>query len=195
MRYVAFDIETLGLEAQTCDVIEIGAILDNTESLAPIDQLPRWHCYVAKGLYTGQPYAMAMNWRILKRIADREEGYNYFKPENITYSFLSWLSSLQVNIDDGVVFFGKNVGAFDMGFMDQRIPEWNKIKRSHRYGDFGMYFWDLTKDHRRLPSLDDCLERAGIAKRTNHTALDDAELVVLLTRHVIEKKMYSARPI
>ena len=58
MHYLSIDIETLGLNPDTCDVIEIAAIYDNG---LPLDKLPTFHCFVDQPVYSGEIYAMAMH--------------------------------------------------------------------------------------------------------------------------------------
>ena len=44
LPYVSIDIETTGLDPETCQTLEIGAVFDNWT--LPIRELPTFHCYV-----------------------------------------------------------------------------------------------------------------------------------------------------
>lgn len=78
---------------------------------------------------------------------------------------------------------GKNFSGFDRLFLeapeDVRLQEEVDIK--HRVIDPAIFFWN-PKDDEALPNTDECLKRAGISKRTDHTAVSDARNVIELMR-------------
>ena len=53
MPYVSIDIETTGLDPETCQILEIGAVFDNWT--LPIRDLPTFHCYVVHKQIVGSP--------------------------------------------------------------------------------------------------------------------------------------------
>ena len=55
MRYVSIDLETTGLDAINNDIIEFGAVLDDLADMKPLEELPRFHAYICKEEYRGQP--------------------------------------------------------------------------------------------------------------------------------------------
>ena len=64
MPYVSIDIETTGLDPETCQILEIGAVLDDWTK--PIDELPVYHRLVYHKEYRGSAYALAMNANLLE---------------------------------------------------------------------------------------------------------------------------------
>ena len=59
MRYVAIDTETTGLDFETCHVIEIGAIVEDTEHPElTFKQVPKFSYILEWPIYTGQAYAI-----------------------------------------------------------------------------------------------------------------------------------------
>ena len=72
MKYVSIDIETTGLDPETCQVLQIGAVIEDTEQVLPIDQLPKFNCIVENQSYTGSPYALWLNSNLLKKLGDME---------------------------------------------------------------------------------------------------------------------------
>jgi len=131
MQYVSIDIETLGLEPDTCDVIEFGAVLDDL-ARPPHSGMPTFHCYITKDqdIYQGQPYAMSMHSEKLRRIANREKGFTYLPGDMLDEVFSDWLEGEGVN--GTVVAAGKNFQGFDMRFL--RRLGFGKITKLHHVG-------------------------------------------------------------
>jgi|694.fasta_scaffold08002_17 oligoribonuclease len=186
--YVSIDIETLGLNSESCDTIEFGAVLDDLKS--PIDSLPIFHCYLVKDNYRGEPYAMSMHAKKLEIIAARTLGYNYLEPLHLDAEFASWLKShgvAEVEKPQGgatlkISVAGKNFATFDMAFLN-KIPNWGtSISIKRRIIDPAVLYFD-PKTMEELPDLESCLAIAGIQKQVTHNAVDDALDVVKCLRY------------
>jgi len=171
--YVSIDIETTGLDPDTCQILEIGAVIDDWTT--PVDELPVFHCYIDNGEIVGQPYALAMNTNILRAIAERKG-----KHVAVVASCLwNWLcaNGLQQGPD---TFAGKNFAKFDLQFL-KYLPGWDRLEICHRSIDPGMLFWNPAIDN-GVPSTEVCMERAGLTGPVAHTAVEDAKTVVELIR-------------
>lgn len=178
--YVSIDIETTGLDPEWCQVIEFGAVLEDW--VTPVENLPRFHRYVVHDQIVGEPYALAMNAEILRRIATGEKGYLYVKPSQLGGEFQSWLMQNRVIVESSQAFIaaGKNFASFDRQFL-RRIPSFRYVKIHHRSIDPAMLFWNPTIDA-EPPSTKTCMERAGIAGEVAHTAVEDAIAVIKMVR-------------
>jgi oligoribonuclease (3'-5' exoribonuclease) len=185
MPFVSIDIETLGLDPDTCDVIEFGAVIHHMEKT--LEELPRYHCYLTKRVYSGEPFAMAMHSKILARIAAREDGWVYLNHDFLGEDFADWLAEQGYNRQDPddpikIVAAGKNFAGFDQRFL-RRIDNFDRwIKIHHRVMDPCMMYFDPKKDE-TPPSLEVCLQRAGINKSVQHTAVEDAIDVIRCLRY------------
>ena len=179
MKYASIDIETLGLNPETCDVIEFGCVLDDLNERKPLDELPQFHAYITQpnNLYKGEPYAMAMHSVILKRIANKEKGYQYIPSETLKYRFIEWLESHNQLIT--IIAAGKNFQSFDMRFL--RLLDFDGDLIHHRTLDPGSMWFDPKID-KFLPNLQTCLTRTGVKKTVKHTAIDDAISVIQCIR-------------
>jgi DNA polymerase III alpha subunit (gram-positive type) len=180
LKYVSIDIETTGLNPDTCQVLELGAVIEDW--ISPIDKLPTFRRILFNKPIVGEPFALALNANLLKLIANppTELEYLFVKPDDLGYDFANWLS--QNNIDPKHIQpAGKNFAAFDAQFLN-RLSRFNEyVKFNHRTIDPSMLFWHL--DDEGLPGTKECMERAGIDGKVAHTAVEDAIAVIKMVRY------------
>lgn len=183
-RYISIDIETTGLDPETCQILEIGAVIDDW--VFPIKKLPTFHCYVQHPEYHGEPYALALNHKILKILAKCDCNC-ILQPFEVFERFNKWLQSNC--FQDRITIAGKNFGSFDLQFL-KRLSSFQLITDyfCHRYIDPAMLYWEPNIDGSTLPNLKKCLARAGMMDEVTHTAVEDARLVIKLIRHYYDKK-------
>jgi len=130
--YVSIDLETTGLDPNACQILEVGAVIDDWKT--PVEELPTFHCYVDNGDYLwGSPYALSMHPKILRRIATKEKGYDYVEPNKVAGWFQHWLMAHGINPDKHhITAAGKNFASFDRQFLKQ-LPDWEDfVKTQHR---------------------------------------------------------------
>lgn len=195
-KFVSIDIETTGLDTEKCQIIEIGAVIDDW--LDPIHQPPTFHCYVKQHMYVGEPYAMSMHSEIFRRIATQEDGYNYWYPSEAAGQLGRWMEEngayqidpTKPDREARAVVAGKNFGTFDDRFL-RRLPHFDEwVKYHHRLIDPAMLFWNPLTDT-VPPSLKVCMERAGLEGEVAHTALDDALVVAKLIHIAVGRQVQS----
>jgi len=204
MRYVSIDLETSGLDPEKNQILEFGAILEDTDKCLGFDEIPKFSCIIEHKEIVGQPIALNMNVRIINilsslwmakkedRAAIRKK-FNIIGKDELVSNFLNWLApyfatkensceDLQLYSYDFVLnIAGKNYASFDGRFLE-KIPVWKEmVKYSHKIIDPATLYVDWNKDE-NLPSLDECLKRAGIEKTVTHTAVEDAWDVIQVLR-------------
>ena len=187
MKYVSIDIETTGLNPETCQILELAAVVDDLRTQKPLDQLPKFQTLVRHPFYQGEPYALAMHPAIFKKLAaappnlDHPSGDGIIDVEGVMAKFFNFLTGPGgYNPGDTIVPAGKNFAAFDKNFID-KLPDRYRIRFRHRTLDPGMLFIRLGEDL-EPPDSKKCMERAGLAGEVAHTALEDALMVVKLLR-------------
>ena len=183
MRCISLDLETTGLDPETCDIIEFGAVLDDLSNPQPLESLPRFHTYIIKEQFKGQPYALSMHPKIFRRIAEKEEGYNYVYPDKLGKAFKDFLLQNGYKEEKGLVYInvaGKNFAAFDLQFL-KKTNFMNYVRISSRILDPAILYFN--KDDERLPGTEECLRRAGFEPKVAHTAIEDSLDVIKLLRH------------
>lgn len=187
MRYISIDIETLGLDPLNHSTIQFGAVLEDTENVLPLADLPRFECLVSHHNYVGTPYAMAMHHELFVELAKGDKSTKLIVSHfRLAEQFHDWLKShgflekgngtIQINVA------GKNFATFDKLFLEQ-LPNWHKnIVITQRILDPAILYWDAFTDD-KLPNLEECKKRAGLSTTTvAHTAVEDALDVIELLR-------------
>lgn len=203
MKYVSIDLETTGLNPETCQIVEFAAVLDDLENPKPIEQLPKFQAYIVTDavavyhqlgeVYTGEPYALSMHSAIFRRIAKRESGFQYLERDVLMKEFRkflvanNWMPKPEISgrtdLEHGkinITAAGKNFGVFDLPFLKKHVWDWDNIQFEHRVIDPAMFF--LTPQDQKVPDSATCLKRAGLDDVVAHTALEDALMVVRLVR-------------
>lgn len=178
MKYVSIDIETTGLDKETCSILAIGAVVVDTNNPNK-EEYPEFYLEVLLEGTTivGEPIALVMNNELIKRNLEvRDEGQVYNK-DILLMSFNGFLRTHFGR--DKILVAGKNTGSFDIPFIEkefERVGRKKEINFGHRVLDIGTLFYKHGDSH--IPNLKECLERAGINKEVSHNALEDAWDVV-----------------
>jgi oligoribonuclease (3'-5' exoribonuclease) len=173
--YVSIDIETTGLNPENCQVLEIGAVIEDWVS--PIARLSKFHCLVKYDIYQGQPFALSLNKELFELLHEQPDEVTILRPEQVYPCFRDWLT--EHGITGTVTPAGKNFSGFDKQFL-YKLPGF-KLRFSHRAIDPAMLYWKPDIDD-KLPGMELCLERAGLYPAVSHVALEDAEQVIKLVR-------------
>ena len=193
MRIVSIDLETTGLNPDTCEIIEFGAVLDNGDG-KPISEADTFRFRVKKSTYKGEPYALAMHSELFKTIAeshcDYTEGNDLIGPPYMLgRCFGQWLTARGVPSHNFNVV-GKNFANFDARFLNRMATGRTCFQWNHRILDPASMF--VRRDDVSLPSTQECINRALMSEAFRedyealigvmHTALYDAQIVVALIR-------------
>jgi len=191
--YISIDIETTGLDEDTCQVIEFAAVIDDLVS--PVEDLPVFRKIILHDYLVGQPYAMSMHSKLFiemdginKNLQPVFESY-WCRPGQLSEHFMKWCDVwekyMHINLHSRGKFIvsGKNFAGFDWQFL-KPLPGW-EVPINHRIVDVGMLYFDILTDD-LPPSTLDCMRRAGLVPEAEHTAKGDARDVVRLIRRKIE---------
>ncbi|MHC4297959.1 MAG: 3'-5' exonuclease [Planctomycetota bacterium] len=184
--YVSIDIETTGLDHDRCQIIEVGAVIDDWTT--PFKLLPTFRCYVDHGEFRGQPFALSLHPKIFRYIAtngkDAEEEVDIVEPDCVGGIFQEWLGQNGIFPHARhITPAGKNFSSFDLQFLN-KLPDWEEcVPTQHRAADPGNLYWDPRIDLNGLPDTLTCMKRAGLQGEVAHTATEDAMIVVKLIRN------------
>jgi len=198
MKYISIDIETTGLSPEENQILQIGAVIEDTDQVKELNQLPTFNCIVEHNSYLGQAGAIHLNSKIFKTLAELEKAtldkklaikreHNILPEKLVVQSFSMWLiangfepnKSGQIHITAA----GKNFATFDKLFLEKLINWKSKIIVRQRILDPTCYFIDWKNDE-VLPNLSLCKQRANLDSEVSHDALDDAFDVIKILRKV-----------
>ena len=142
MRIVSIDIEGTGLDIEKHDILEFGAVLDDTDyPEVPLLELPKFHCYFLKNEYVGEAYAIGMHNQIWQKIGEfQRNGKNpnndlFIRPDkfgNIFKGFLIKHGYQEIGNRVPIIAAGKN-------FASSRSLHNNQEKNSYRTELEGLY--------------------------------------------------------
>lgn len=196
MKYVSIDIETTGLDRINDQVLEVGAIIEDTEKQLSFDEIPKFSAILKHNRITGSPYALNLNSRIIEILSnipnkDDDSYLDYIKnnhiinPHDLGLALYTFLSSNGFEDNSRnrieIITAGKNFQSFDKPFL-QNIPNFNSfITFNRRVIDPTTLYIDFKNDN-NLPSLNKCLERANINTSVQHSGVSDAWDVIQILR-------------
>lgn len=187
MKYVSIDIETTGRDPKRHQILEIGAIIEDTKLKLPFEECPKFHRLLYHNEIIGEPFALAMNADLIKKISGEYQklstvpGYKsnlaIFSSEVIR-DFLLFLTANK--LVSKVTAAGKNFGSFDRLFLNE-LPNGNALPLNYRSIDPAMYFIEWEFDA-AVPDSMTCKERAAVKPQMLHRAIEDAWDMIQLLR-------------
>lgn len=190
MKYLSIDLETTGLDESWCQVLEIAAVLaDTNDKTTPVESLPTWTCRLWHKRIQGEPYALWLNAELIKDM-DRARkdvefatAHRYMHPEKVFWTLDEWVKNELGSEYKKIAPAGKNYGTFDSRFL-WALPAWCREQLLHRRALDPAAAFILPGDE-RPPDLKTCIERAGLTdwdESKHHKAVEDARVVVRLLR-------------
>ena len=68
MRYISIDVETTGLDPENCQILSIGAVIEDTLNQLPFEELPTFHGVIKRENVSGSLFALNMNRDLIETI-------------------------------------------------------------------------------------------------------------------------------
>jgi len=177
MKYISLDLETTCLTPSPENILMISMVVENTEDVKPLEELPHFTCFVDQEDFKGSAFALGMNGWILDIISNRVENKTGYP----VYCLDSWvpdaLEFIKKHFPNGRAnLAGKNVAVFDYQFLPQAI----QAKFRHRMIDPGSIFLDWNQD--KIMGLGDVKKTLKLDSYVSHNAYEDALDVIRILR-------------
>lgn len=181
MKYVSIDIESTGIDSEFCQILSVGAVIEDTENLLPFEKIPKFHAIILRDRIQGEPFALNMNKDIIEIINAKKEVDNAIlikEDELVDHLILFFKTN---NLQGRITVAGKNYTGFDKKFLE-KVEGWDRLNIHRRVIDPAPLFMNWKED-RELPDLSLCKLRAGISGAVSHSAIEDAWDVVQVLRN------------
>jgi len=68
MKYLSIDIETTGLDRENCQILSVAAIVEDTKTKLPFDEIPKFHVAIKRPSINGDMYAINLNRDLIEAI-------------------------------------------------------------------------------------------------------------------------------
>lgn len=195
--YIAFDLETTGLNRENSHILEIAGILD--DGIKPIEELDTFHAILKWERFDwAEPYALSMNPELIQIIAGRKPHDALMAPATALAKFTEFVmvaGRLAYDYDKNkgwdrpsqkIYLAGKNVASFDLPILENNFKMisdinivWKIIAPFIHYKilDVGSMYYDGA-----IPSLGDINKLTGRDGEVKHRAIDDAMDIVYAVR-------------
>ena len=67
MVYVSIDVETTGLDTQNHQLLSVGAVIEDTNNILPIEELPQIHIAILRENIHGSVFAINLNKKLIEK--------------------------------------------------------------------------------------------------------------------------------
>jgi len=130
MKYVSIDIETTGLDREKCEILSIGAVIEDPSKLLPIDELPRFHVAIKRNGFYGEPTALTMNSELIGAITQYQNAQDQDeKNDLVQMTGMQFLDESEVVVEFYYWLYANGMVERDMGdLMDRHVTKTNHPK-------------------------------------------------------------------
>ena len=87
MKYISIDVETTGLDPENCQILSIGAVIEDTHLPIPFEDLPKFHAVIKRENVSGSIFALNMNRDLIQAMKDHSEARTEDEKKLVEESF------------------------------------------------------------------------------------------------------------
>lgn len=98
MKYISIDIETTGLDPETCQILSIGAVIEDTLNPIPFEDLPKFHGVIKRENVSGSLFALNMNRELIETIVQYSAAQDQDEKNDIVH-----MTGMQFYQEDEIV--------------------------------------------------------------------------------------------
>lgn len=160
MKYLSIDIETTGLNPENCQILSVGIVVEDTNNIKPIEELPSLHIAILRENICGSVFAINLNKKLIeninsyqiekmddnKEIISKETNTVYLKEENVVERIFEFLWDNNIRFDDWETStFSKAVrikNGVSYPILSSNIPKTHLNVAGKNFGTFDKLFLD-----------------------------------------------------
>ena len=98
MKYISIDIETTGLDPENCQILSIGAVIEDTLNQLPFEELPTFHGVIKRENVSGSLFALNMNRDLIETIVQYSTAQDQDEKNDIVH-----MTGMQFYHEDEIV--------------------------------------------------------------------------------------------
>ena len=87
MKFISIDVETTGLDPENCQILSIGAVIEDTHLPIPFEDLPKFHAVIKRENVSGSIFALNMNRDLIQAMKDHSEARTEDEKKLVEESF------------------------------------------------------------------------------------------------------------
>ena len=84
MIYISIDIETTGLDSNNDQILSIGLVIEDTNNIKPVEDLPRLHIAIVREKICGSMFAINLNKQLIENIVKYNSANTISQKEQIS---------------------------------------------------------------------------------------------------------------
>lgn len=177
MKYISLDLETTGLKVKEFSrIIGLSMVIEDTENIQDVYELPHLTFLVNQGEFVGEPYALSMseNSKFLRMIATNDRSLcDILSPDEAKARIKHFVKFHFP--DRKPIVAGQNVGTFDLRFLSELEDLF-----CFRTIECGSVFIDWKRGGPQ--SLLNVKKKLGVEGEVTHNMYDDALDVIRCLR-------------
>jgi DNA polymerase III epsilon subunit-like protein len=150
MKYVSIDIETTGLDLENDDILSIGAVIEDTNNIVPIEQLPKIHIIVVRErIHTGSLFAINLNKQLIEWIVRWNNARNGEDRKNVKEEAKAIFVEEEYVVETLLNFLWKNgitpeKAQDDLSEKFKKYPDYVYTLRGDLITKFGKTFFNIA---------------------------------------------------
>lgn len=87
MKFISIDVETTGLDPENCQILSIGAVIEDTHLPIPFEDLPKFHAVIKRENVSGSIFALNMNRDLIQAMKNHSEARTEDEKKMVEESF------------------------------------------------------------------------------------------------------------
>jgi hypothetical protein len=122
MKYISLDVETTGLDTQNHQLLSIGAVIEDTNNILPVEELPQIHIAILREEIHGSVFAINLNQNLISNINSYQEARTQEQKDEISRLTGTIYLPEEKVAETLLMFFWNNGITFDL----EKYQKWSK---------------------------------------------------------------------
>src|SRR5436190_9940792 len=117
MKYISIDLETTGLDPKKDVILEFAAVIEDTENILPLNELPKLTLFVKHNRLVISPEVIYMHKELFTDMVGSKDFVE--STSQLAMQFDIFLSDNNIKSYNSLIAAGKNFTSFDLQFLNE----------------------------------------------------------------------------